>query len=105
MDMCITGTGNLMCLNIYIQIHRVQYQLYMLNHKNSWISQESITTSNSFLLSSYLLSQDNIRLLIKIEEVDLINGNISCCSNGATEDSKDVYNFYGEQYIWLANLK
>ena len=86
MDMCITGVE-----------HDV-FQ-YMLNQGNSWISEESIMESNSILLSSYLLSQENVRELIKIEEMDPTNAHGGCCSSDATEDSKDVYNFCGEEYL------
>ena len=84
--MCITGTEH----NVF---------QYMITHGNSWISQESIMESNSFPLSSYLLSQENVRELIKIEEIDSTSGDSSCCSSGATEDSKDFYNFCGEGYM------
>ena len=73
--------------------------LYMVSHRDSWISQESILESNSILLSSYLFSQENVRELIKIEEMDPTNGDGGCCSSDATEDSKDVYNFCGEEYL------
>ena len=64
---------------------------YMLTHRNSWISKESIMQSNSNLLSSFLLSQENIRELIKIEEMDPTSGDGGCCFSVATEDSKVVY--------------
>ena len=86
MDMCITGTEH------------DAFQ-YMLNHTNSWISKESIMESNSIALSSYLLSQENVRELIKIEEMDPTSGDGGCCSRGTTEDSKDVYNFCKEEYM------
>ena len=82
--MCITGTEH----NVF---------QYMVNHGNSWISQESIMESNSFLLSSYLLSQENVRELIKIEEMDSISDDGGCRSI-FTEDSKNVYNFCEEEY-------
>ena len=47
---------------------------YMINHGNSWISQESMMTSNMFLVSTYLVSQENVREVIKIEEMDPIGG-------------------------------
>ena len=72
MDMFITGTEN----DVF---------QYMVNHGDSWISQESIMESNSILLSSYLLSQENVRELIKIEEMDSISDDGGCCSSGVTE--------------------
>ena len=71
---------------------------YMVDHGNSWISEESIMASSNVLVSSYLVSQENIREVIKIEEMLPISGDGQCFS-GATEDSKDVYTFYGEEYI------
>ena len=49
---------------------------YMIYHTNSWISQESIMPSNSFLVSSYFLSQENVGDLIKIEELDPIGDDL-----------------------------
>ena len=72
---------------------------YRLNHRNSWISEESIIQSNSISLSSYLLSQENIRELIKIEEMDPTSGDSGCCSSGANVNSKDVYTFCKEEYM------
>ena len=73
MDTCIAGTE-----------HGV-FQ-YFINHGNSWISQESIMASNSFLLPSYLLSQENIREIIKIEEMDSISSDDGHCLIGTSED-------------------
>ena len=84
--MCITGTEH----NVF---------QYMINHRNSWISEESIMESNSIPLSSYLLSQENVMELIKIEEMNPTSGDGGCCSSSAANDSKDVYNFYGEEYM------
>ena len=86
MDMCITGTGT-------------EHKVFLLTNRNSWISEESIMQSNSISLSSYLLSQENIRELIKIEEVDPTSGDGGCCSSGANVNSKDVYTFCKEEYI------
>ena len=92
MDMCITGTEH----NIF---------QYMVHHRNSWISEESLIESNSIPLSSYLLSQENVREFIKIEEMDPTSGDGGYCSNGATEDSKVVYNFYGgELTTWKSEI-
>ena len=63
---------------------------YMISHGSLWISEESIMTSNNILLlSSYLTSQENVREVIKIEEMSPISGDNPCFS-GATEDTKDV---------------
>ena len=92
MDICITGAE----YNVFE---------YMVNHRNSWISEESIMESNSIpncpILSSYLSSQENIRELIKIEEIDIdhISGDGGSCSSVVTEDSKDAYNLYREEYM------
>ena len=72
---------------------------YMVNHGNSWISQESIMESNSILLSSYMLSQENVRELIKIEEMDSISDGGGCCSSVVAEDLKHVYNLCEEEYM------
>ena len=63
---------------------------YMVNHGNSWILHESI------MVSSYSSSQENIREIIKIEEMLPISDNDQS-SIGNTEDSKDVYTLYGEE--------
>ena len=44
---------------------------YMITHGNSWIAEESMMASNSFLLSSYLVTQKNVQEIIKIEEVSI----------------------------------
>ena len=72
---------------------------YMVNHGHSWISQESMMTSNRFLLSSYLVSQENVREVIKIEEMDPIDGDDGCCSSGPTEDLTNVYTFNRKEYM------
>ena len=41
---------------------------YIVNHGNSWISEEIILTSSYLLVSSYLTSQENVREVIKIED-------------------------------------
>ena len=86
MDMCTTDTEH----NVF---------QYMLNHRNLWISEESIMESNSISLSSYLLSQENVRELIKIEEMDPTIGDGGCCSIGANENSKDIYTCCKEEYM------
>ena len=83
--MCRTGTE-----------HKV-FQ-YMVNHGDSWISGESILESNSTMLSSYLFSQENVREVIKIEEMDSTSGDGGCCSSSVADDSKEIYNFYGKEY-------
>ena len=70
---------------------------FMVTHGNSWIEEENIMTSNNLLLSSYLTSQENIREVIKVEEMSPTTGDDSCFS-GATEDTKDVYTSGGEEY-------
>ena len=86
MDMCVTGT---------------EYDVfqYKVNHRNSWISEDSIAELNSIPFSSYLLSQENVRELIKIEEMDPTSDDGGCCSSGANQDSKDVYTFCKEEYM------
>ena len=71
---------------------------YMVSHGISWISEESIMTCCKLLVSSYLTSQENIREVIKIEEVSPISDHDPCFS-GATEDTKDVYTSFGEEYM------
>ena len=51
------------------------------------------------MFSSYLLSQENDRELIKIEEMDPTSVDVGCCSSDSTEDSKDVYTFCREEYM------
>ena len=72
---------------------------YMVNHENSWISQESLMALKKRLVSSYLVSQQNVREIIKIEEVDPISDVDGQCLNGTIEDSKDVYSFEREEYM------
>ena len=70
---------------------------YMITHGNSWISQDSVTASNSFLVSSYLASQKNILEIIKTEDVVYIS-NDGLYSSGAAEYIKGVYTSHGEEY-------
>ena len=55
--------------------------------------------SSILLLPSYLLSQENVRELIKIEEMDPISTDDGHCLSGGTEDSKDLYTFCGNNYM------
>ena len=71
---------------------------YMVSHGNSWILHESIIVSNNFQVTSYLASQENVREIIKIEEM-LPTSDNDQSFYGDTEDSKDVYTSCGEDYI------
>ena len=72
---------------------------YMINHSNSLVSQESIMASSSLLPSSYLTLQENVREIIKIEDMVPISSNDSHFLSNTTEDSKDVYPFDGGDYM------
>ena len=71
---------------------------YLINHGNSWISQESIMASNNLLLTPYLLSQENIREVIKIEEMVSTSSDDGHCLGSNTLDSKDFYTFCRDEY-------
>ena len=63
---------------------------YMVNHGNSWIAEENIMASSNLLVSSYLTSQENIREVIKIEDMFPISGDDPSFS-GAMEDAKKMF--------------
>ena len=42
---------------------------FMVNHGNTWVSQENLMVSNPVELSSYLALEENVREVIKIEEI------------------------------------
>ena len=71
---------------------------YMVSHGSSWISKESIMAYSKLLVSSYLTLQENVREVIKIEEKSPISNDDPPFS-GATEDTKDVCTFDGEESI------
>ena len=70
MDISIAGTEH----NVF---------QYILNHGNSWVSQESIMAYRKHLVSSYLVSQQNVREIIKIEEMDHISDDDCHCLSNA----------------------
>ena len=89
MDKCMAGTD----CNVF---------QYMVNHGNSWVSQESIMASNSLLLSSHLASQQTVREIIKIEieEMDpTSDDDDGHYFSASTEDSKDGHTFDEEEYM------
>ena len=45
------------------------------------------------------MSQENVREIIKIEEMDSLNSDDGYCMSGITEDSKDVYTFQRDGYM------
>ena len=62
---------------------------YMVSHGTLWLSQENVIASNPILLSSYLASKENIREIIKIEEIcdeESDNGNSSVATKDTTRD-------------------
>ena len=62
---------------------------YMLNHGNSWVPQESIMECRSNLVFSCLVSQQNVREIIKIEEMDPVSSDGNHCLSDATGDVRD----------------
>ena len=56
-------------MNIHICRYEPKVFEYMVSHGNTWVSQEDLTVSNPIILSTYLALKQNVREVIKIEEV------------------------------------
>ena len=62
---------------------------YMVGHGSTWLAQENLAVSNPILLSSYLALKENIREVVKIEEIssdEYDNGNSSVVTKDMTGD-------------------
>ena len=61
----------------------------MFNHGSSWVPQESIMECRSNLVFSYLLSQEKVKEIIKVEEIDPVSSDDIYLLSDATGDVKD----------------